>query len=103
MFYILQNREVVPATLKEWVKWFHENHIQVNFSELPGNIRISTTFIGLSSDFGCFGSTVPLVFETMIFGGPYHLTRWCYCTYAQAEEGHKKAVELCFSNVFSKS
>ena len=50
---------------------------------------ISTVFLGL--DHGWSGGP-PVVFETMIFGGPEDQFQERYCTWAEAESGHKRAV-----------
>jgi hypothetical protein len=34
----------------------------------------------------------PILFETMIFGGPYDQYMDRYCTWAEAEAGHARAV-----------
>ena len=46
--------------------------------------------MGLDHNF--FGRGDPVLFETMIFGGPLHGGQWRYCTYADAERGHAESV-----------
>lgn len=54
-------------------------------------VDISTVFLGF--DHG-FGQGLPILFETMIFGGPYDQWQRRYCTWDEAEAGHRHAVAL---------
>jgi hypothetical protein len=47
-------------------------------------------FLGLDHRFG--GSGPPLLFETMIFGGPLDEEMWRYSSWDAAEAGHAAAV-----------
>jgi len=58
---------------------------------MVGKTRISTVFLGL--DHG-WGEGPPVLFETMIFGGPEDGYQERYCTWDEAKEGHRKAVKL---------
>lgn len=51
-----------------------------------GDAVISTVWLGIDHSFG-FGK--PLIFETMIFGGPADQYQDRYSTLAEAEAGHK--------------
>jgi hypothetical protein len=55
-----------------------------------GTSRISTVFLGLDHNHGGVGP--PILFETMVFGGP--LDRECqrYATWDEAEAGHAEMV-----------
>jgi hypothetical protein len=46
-------------------------------------------FLGLDHS---FGRGDPVLFETMVFGGPLGSAQWRYCTWAEAERGHEEAV-----------
>ena len=52
--------------------------------------KISTVFLGIDHQFG-MGSP-PILFETMVFGGELDQEQERYCTYREAEEGHKRWV-----------
>jgi hypothetical protein len=56
---------------------------------LPWPAQISTVFLALDHN---WGEGPPVLFETMIFGGPLDQFQWRYCTWEEAEEGHKKAL-----------
>jgi hypothetical protein len=89
-YYILKGREVVRVnSLKEWAQTFEEADRRVASDEV-GDVRVSTVFLGL--DHG-FGSDVPIVFETMVFGGALDQEQVRYATYDEAEAGHKAMLE----------
>jgi hypothetical protein len=52
---------------------------------------VSTVFLGLNH---AFGYGVPILFETMIFGGPLDEYQVRYATYGEALNGHEIAVKM---------
>ena len=48
-------------------------------------VTVSTVWLGLDHS---FGAGPPIIFETMVFGGPYNQECWRYSTEQQAREGH---------------
>lgn len=56
----------------------------------PG-IEVSTVFLALDHRFKPTG--LPLLFETMVFGGPMDQQAERYCTWEEAAEGHRRWVE----------
>lgn len=92
--YILQGHTPVPVDdLMEWANSLGENNRRVALTEFPGG-HVSTVFLGLDHS---FGSGAPLLFETMIFGGPYDDYQERYSTWEEAETGHQMAVALATS------
>lgn len=91
-FYILKNCHPVECDLFTWGKWFEQfkNRI-VAKTEISSNIRVSTIFLGIDHGFGDEGP--PLLFETMVFGGPADSTMERYSTWNEAEQGHEAIVE----------
>jgi hypothetical protein len=57
--------------------------------------RVSTVF--LHFDHGWLDEADPVLFETMIFGGPYDGDMWRYSTWEQAKDGHDYIVH-CLKN-----
>jgi len=55
-------------------------------------VRISTVWLGLNHNW--MHPQIPLIFETMIFGGTLNLAQWRYGTETQALAGHADAVAL---------
>ena len=87
-YYILEGHKAVKTDLSTWAKWLEsaEHHVA---DEPIGDVRVSTIFLGLDHSFG-FGP--PLLFETMVFGGPLDQNQDRYTTWEEAKEGHKKMV-----------
>lgn len=83
--YILKDKEVVEVDFAEWTEWFAtaDRHVA---DETIDNVRISTVF--LSADYS-FQEGPPVLFETMVFGGKLDQEMDRYCTWEQAETGHK--------------
>ena len=91
--YILVNREPVEVDLMEWARWLQENENDrsVKKTKIAGT-DISTAFLGVDHNFSGEGS--PILFETMILGGPYNQYCWRYSTWDEAIEGHNRVIEL---------
>lgn len=77
-----------PMTLMQWALEFesHDNHVA---EDLVDGVRVSTVWLGLDHS---FGGPVPLIFETMVFGGPNDEFCARYSTEQQAREGHTRTV-----------
>jgi len=90
-YYILKERQPVEAhDALEWGRWFEKADRRVALTE--GDIvSVSTVFLGLDHQFD--GNGPPLLFETMIFGGPRDEETHRYGTWEEAEAGHKALVE----------
>jgi hypothetical protein len=89
--YILDNdNRPVPADLEEWARWLEHNNRHVGFTQITSQIDVSTVFMGI--DHRHFGDGPPLLFETMIFGGPLDGATWRYVSWDDALVGHKAAV-----------
>lgn len=90
--YILDGHNPVECDdVIEWGKWFETANRHVAKDEI-GNVKISTVFLGLDHNY--ISGSYPVLFETMIFGGEHDSYQERYSTWEEAEEGHKKAVEL---------
>lgn len=89
MHYLLQGRTPVPVSMAEWASALEDSHRHIA-ETLIGKTRVSTVFLGLDHQ---FGRGAPLLFETMVFDGPFELTGR-YATYSEAERGHDEAVYL---------
>ena len=90
--YKLVGKEAVPCELMEWATTFSETDRHVALT-MVGDVKISTVFLGLNH---AYGNGDPLLFETMVFGGPLDQEMNRYTTWEEAELGHTvmvKAVE----------
>jgi hypothetical protein len=89
--YILDGKTPRPtADLMEWARWIETADRHIASDEVNG-ARVSTVFLGLDHS---FGQGDPLLFETMIFGGPHDQYQDRCSTWEQAEVMHAKAVQL---------
>ena len=71
------------------MRWFETSDRQIGDDKI-GKTRVSTVFLGIDHNF--YGSSGPVLFETLIFDGPLADEMWRYSTYAEAERGHQEAV-----------
>lgn len=85
------------AELIEWAAWFETCERIVEQTKLPIGITVSTVFLGIDHNWS--GGT-PVLWETMIFGGPYsqgykkyQMYQMRYSSREQAEKGHARAVK----------
>lgn len=110
---------VVEVDIHEWSKWFGFQHERrrVGWTVVPGMheiytydsefvkhttgeepAHVSTVFLGIDHSYGC-GDEPPVLFETMVFGGPWHEEMERYCTWEEAAAGHARWVEKCTNEV----
>jgi hypothetical protein len=62
-------------------------------------VRVSTIFLGLDHDighgaWGRFDDYRPVVWETMVFGGPFDGAQWRYRSWWAALKGHRKLLRM---------
>jgi hypothetical protein len=89
--YILDgHKAVVEKDLMKWAAWFENANRAVGRTEISKDVSVSTVFLGLDHQ---FGEGPPLIFETMVFGGPLDQQEERYSTWEEAEAGHKHWVE----------
>lgn len=94
--YILDGKTPKPcADLMEWGRWFETANRHVA-QETVGDVRVSTVFLGLNHR---IGPGEPLLFETMVFGGPHDGHQDRCATWEQAEGLHAEAVALARSGL----
>lgn len=73
-----------------WARWFESADRHVAYDKFD-RIAISTVFLGLDHN---YGGGPPLLYETMIFGGPHDGDTWRYATMKEAIAGHEHAKKL---------
>lgn len=90
-FIIGANGEGVPASLEAWARFMESGPArQLERTEI-GDVCISTVFLGLDHN---YGEGPPLIWETMIFGGPHSDHQERASTRAEALACHAAAVSL---------
>lgn len=98
IYFILDDQHnIVPTSdTMEWGQFFEDiskRRVDVTYVQgFFGELFISTVCLGLDHNWGFEEETRPIVFETMIFGGPWPEYQERYCTWGEAVEGHKRAV-----------
>ena len=61
-------------------------------STVINNETVSTVFLAIDHNFGYSSNPKPILFETMIFGGPRDQYQERYNTWDEALEGHNRIV-----------
>jgi hypothetical protein len=85
MHYVLDGRTPRPVGLLEWAIFLEDIEARRVDFDRRGAVEISTVFLGLDHQ---WGAGPPLLFETMVFGGPLDGECQRYATFADAEAGH---------------
>jgi hypothetical protein len=80
----------VETDLMTWAKWMESRQNMHLGDDTIEGVRISTVFLGL---YHSFGGNVPVLWETMVFGGDLDQEQERYSSWQEAERGHKEMVE----------
>lgn len=87
--YILDGKQAVECRdTTAWAKWFAGADRRVA-DEMVGDARVSTVFLACDHS---FGSGPPMLFETMVFGGPLDQEQDRCTTWGEAEAMHAAMV-----------
>lgn len=86
------DREGKPIDdLVEWGRLLGDLKYRVVEAVESDGVRVSTVWLGIDHS---HGEGPPLIFETMIFGGPHDGYQERYSTEAEARAGHAEALKL---------
>ena len=89
-YYILKGHDVVPCLdATQWARWF-ESADRVVAKDTIGDSVVSTVFVGVAHR---FGDKLPLVFETLVFGGSLSNEMDRYSTWDEAVSGHNTMIK----------
>lgn len=93
MYYTLdKNNKPVPSTIEKYCEWIEQNPTKKALKqETIDESYISTVFLGLDH---AWNSDVPVLWETMIFGGAFDQYQERYTSVEDALKGHEYAVSL---------
>lgn len=97
-YWVLKGKTPRPVNdLVTWAKWFEvaNRRVAVTKSDFPP-ITVSTVFLGIDHGFSEKG--LPILFETMIFGGPHDGYQRRCSTWNDAEAMHRAAVAIAEGN-----
>lgn len=99
-FYVLdaEGCPIKAETRQEWYEFFNDNDRRRMALTEVGDVRVSTVFLGIDHDFSRHSdyddpTYKPVIFETMVFGGPLDEECERYRTPAEWRAGHEKWVE----------
>jgi hypothetical protein len=85
----------IPCDLMTWAQWFEKRPVRALLREtVREGVDVSTVFLGIDHQ---YGDGPPLLWETMIFGGPRDGDQWRYPTYDEAMAGHEAAKAIAVS------
>ncbi len=90
-YYILETRE--PVRTEDMVKWAELFEREENWyvaKDIIGGNQIITFFLGIDDS---LTDDPPILFRTMILGGPLDGETDCYYTWQEAEAGHERMIE----------
>lgn len=86
-YYKLVGHNAVPCDLHEWGRSFEDKEARtVARDEIGGDVLVSTVFLGL--DHRMLDKGPPILFETMVFGGPLDQEQERCSTWNEAEKMH---------------
>lgn len=93
--YVLQAGIPIPTNdMEAWSMFMGSGERVLKTTDVftPGaeTVRVSTVFLGLDHNF--FGGGPPILWETMVFGGPHDTAQRRYSSAKDALEGHQKTV-----------
>jgi hypothetical protein len=89
-FKLVGHEPVAVSDLMEWAMEFENIAKRVVAQTQCEDSEVSTVFLGLDHNFS--GRGAPVLFETMVFGGTHDGEQERYCTWDEAEAGHRAMV-----------
>ncbi len=95
-FYILDGHRVVACPdIRVWSRWMETFDRRQVASTKVGSGSVSTVFLGMDHGWGSLNDRAPIVFESLVFGGPLDEEMVRYSTWCQAKAGHLEMVRRC--------
>ena len=85
------DRQGKPISLQTWAHLMEDREYCRVDETLVDNTRVSTVWLGIDYSFGRGGA--PIIFETMVFGGPMDQEPYRWSTEQEAVDGHRMAVD----------
>lgn len=78
-----------PLNMIQWGELFQNPDYKIVKRDQIGDVKVYTVWLGM--DHG-FLNELPIIFETMVFGGEFDQYQERYATEQEALAGHKKIV-----------
>jgi len=85
------NKPVKAIDVHDYLKWSDGGIIKTVAKDHIDTVFVSTVFLGLNHS---WNSEIPVLWETMIFGGEHDQYQERYTSHKDALEGHEKALNL---------
>ena len=89
-YILIDGKPVAEPDIIKWAMW-RETADTIVKQDRIGGVFVSTVFLGLDH---AFGKGPPMLYETMVFGGPHDKYQERYCTRDEALAGHARAVVM---------
>jgi hypothetical protein len=91
-YVLVDGKPVYEPDFMKWALWMEDfNHIAMNTF---GEVQVSTVFLGTDHSYPQGNPTNPILFETMVFGGPLDQEQERYSTMEEALAGHERYCAL---------
>lgn len=90
-YILVDGLPVLEPDVLKWAAWYETANCHLGRDELPDDVLVSTVFLGL--DHG-WGRGQPVLWETMILGGPHDGYQERYTNNCAAAIGHVRALRL---------
>lgn len=90
LFWRLDGETVKPASAREFAEGTAVEQRRIGYDRV-GATTVSTVFLAV--DHGIGRTREPVLFETMLFGGPWMGMTWRYQRLDEAVNGHYRIVE----------
>lgn len=97
--YILKDGvPVLEPNIFKWAAWFETAGAERIIKKTTvyhgdAEVEVSTVFLALDHRFNP-SEKAPILYETMVFGGPGNGEQWRYDSEKKARKGHTRAVKL---------
>lgn len=91
-----QGNPVPERDLLTWARWMETQTRILKQTDLGIWGFVSTVFLGLDHSFFFELHAKPILWETMIFGGPYDMEQYKYSSREEALAGHEEVVAKCW-------
>jgi hypothetical protein len=92
---IYYSRKGRPIALGTWAAMVEDGNYKRVAETRTDNGYVSTVWLGLDHSYG--RGKNPIIFETMVFGGPLDREQERYCTEEEALKGHEAMVARCIN------
>lgn len=91
--YILKDgKPVATDSILQWASWFETADRTLLRTDITADVDVSTVFLGIDHNFT--GKGPPVLWETLIRGGPRDGWMDRYTSEKDAKKGHKRACAL---------